>query len=217
MQVLRPQPQGHREMGELCSALQHCWLRGPQAQSRTQRPRTRESCSQWGFQGNLLPEEGLSSDPAALTLCTPFTVKVYPQEPRVSSHHCGGNYTPWAPISLARTQRGRNKHREEEGACTQWSGQLQHVGAPRSSQELCVLSPQQPWALSAHPQGGDVEVHEFLQTLSCAQRNAGQATGQGQPCWEDEHLSRNVYFVHKSNTVFNYYEQTSSRVILEVI
>ena len=138
MQVLRPQPQGHREMGELCSALQHCWLRGPQAQSRTQRPRTRESCSQWGFQGNLLPEEGLSSDPAALTLCTPFTVKVYPQEPRVSSHHCGGNYAPWAPISLARTQRGRNKHREEEGACTQWSGQLQHVGAPRSSQELCV-------------------------------------------------------------------------------
>ena len=38
-----------------------------------------------------------------------------------------------------------------------------------------------------------------------------------QPCWEDEHLSTNVYFDHKINTVFNYYEQTTSRVILEVI
>ena len=71
--------------------------------------------------------------------------------------------------------------------------------------------------LSVHPQGGDAEVHEFLQTLSCAQQNAGQATGQGQPCWEDEHLSTNVYFVHKINTGFNYSEQTTSRVILEVI
>ena len=67
--------------------------------------------------------------------------------------------------------------------------------------------------LSVHPQGGDAEVHEFLQTLSCAQENA--AHGASQPCWEDEHLSRNVYFVHRINTVFNYYEKTSSRVILE--
>ena len=44
--------------------------------------------------------------------------------------------------------------------------------------------------LSVHPQGGDAEVHEFLQTLSCAQDNA--AHGASQPCWEDEHLSRNV-------------------------
>jgi len=65
------------------------------------------------------------------------------------------------------------------------------------------------------PQGGDAEVHEFLQTLSCAQENA--AHGASQPCWEDEPLSTNVYFVHKINTVFNYYEQTTSRVILEVI
>ena len=69
--------------------------------------------------------------------------------------------------------------------------------------------------LRVHPQGGDAELHEFLQTLSCAQENA--AHWASQPCWEDEHLSRNVYFVHRINTVFNYYDQTTSRVILQVI
>lgn len=69
--------------------------------------------------------------------------------------------------------------------------------------------------LSVHPQGGDAERHEFLQTRSCAQENAGCRASQR--CWEDEQVSRNVYFVHKINAVFNYYELTSSRVILEVI
>ena len=82
-------------------------------------------------------------------------------------------------------------------------GQLQHVGAPRSSQELSVLGPQQPWARSVHPQGGDAELHEFLQTLSRAQGNAGQATGK--VTMLGRHLSRSVYFVHKSNAVFYYY------------
>lgn len=60
------------------------------------------------------------------------------------------------------------------------SGQdtAQHVGALRRSQELSVLGPQWPGVLSVHPQGGGPEVHEVLQTLSCAQGNAGQATGQ---------------------------------------
>ena len=85
-----------------------------------------------------------------------------------------------------------------------------HRGAPRS----CVSSVfSRLGVLSVHPQGGDAEVHEFLQTLSCAQENA--AHGASQPCWEDEHLSRNVYFVHRINTVFSYYEKTSSRVIVE--
>ena len=66
-----------------------------------------------------------------------------------------------------------------------------------------------------YPQGGDAERHEFLQTRSCAQENAGCRASQR--CWEDEQVSRNVYFVHKINAVLNYYEQTSSRVILEVI
>ena len=69
--------------------------------------------------------------------------------------------------------------------------------------------------LRVHPQGGDAEVHEFLQTLSCAQENA--AHWASQLCWEDEHLNTNVYFVHRINTVFNYSEQTTSRVILETI
>ena len=42
----------------------------------------------------LFPEEGLSSDRATLTLCTPFTVNIYPQEPCVSSHHCAGDCAP---------------------------------------------------------------------------------------------------------------------------
>ena len=75
-----------------------------------------------------------------------------------------------------------------------------------------VLS--RPGVLSVHPQGRDAEVHEFLQTLSCAQENA--AHWASQPCWEDEHLSTNVYCVHRINTALNYYEQTSSRLILEV-
>ena len=69
--------------------------------------------------------------------------------------------------------------------------------------------------LSVHPQGGDAEVHEFLQTLSCAQENAPHWASQ--LCWDDEHLSTNVYCVHRINTVFNYSEQTTSRVILQVI
>ena len=69
--------------------------------------------------------------------------------------------------------------------------------------------------LSVHPQGRDAEVHEFLQTLGYAQENA--AHWASQPCWEDEHLSTNVYFVHRINTAFNYSEQTTSRVILETI
>ena len=69
--------------------------------------------------------------------------------------------------------------------------------------------------LSVHPQGGDAELHEFLQTLSCAQENA--AHWASQPCWEDEHLSTNVYCVHRINIAFIYSEQTTSRVILEFI
>ena len=57
----------------------------------------------------------------------------------------------------------------------QWDRGAEHWGASRSclSSVLAGLG-----VLSVHPQGGDPEVHEFLQTLNCAQEKAGQATGQ---------------------------------------
>ena len=88
----------------------------------------------------------------------------------------------------------------------------------RSPKELPgAVCPQSPVDLGSSVSTLREEMLRF--TSSCRHsvvHRKMQPTGQV-PCWEDEHLSRNVYFVHKINTVFNYYAQTSSRVILEVI
>ena len=159
-------------------------------QGHMDRVSVRDGDTHWSFPGEIIP---------LMALMTALTT---PGKPSVKSRHAVTVVIP----SLHHNRRNAGAEATASGPTVR-----QGSGALRSFQELSVLSPRWPWGPQCPPsrrRSWGSRVPADTQLCTGKGRTGHWAS---QPCWEDKHLSRNIYFVHKITAVLNYREKTTYR------